>query len=503
VRRIAEREGHREAIRRQADVFFADLMGAEAIEPAGPPVTRWLRPGEWPPAADAREPFFDDAPDESWAVVVRPGAPIAAARLRAGDLIVHRGRRGGGPAWSARLVDDVDPRTLAGPDGVMRPHTLVLRRIGGRARSSQGELRAMPHARPAVFDGESYAEIAEACGFFGPSVRRSEAEVREAVVARAIAEWAGWHDLTGAPRREGQNAMFPRLVSYYLAGNASILPDTLTALQTNAFGPAIGYGPLLASGASPATIAAEERRIATLLLAGAPGGTLARLPDVVAAAIDQARQAHVGLETLPYSAWSAVTITACVRGAAIALGIEGVTAPRTHVGRDGLLTAAASHSVYTLAALERRRATPTVGGTYHAFGTDERAPQLGDIIVQDRQATTRGQVRTFATLGTMGRRKTHGDIVVEVQPTRVVTIGGNLGDSMRKRHYPRTAEGLLVVDPLQLFSQEDDAGAVPALPLATTQNLHSHSTGRIFAILSPVQDCAAIPGQPMGGGFLV
>src|SRR6185436_12442335 len=133
---------------------------------------------------------------------------------------------------------------------------------------------------------------------------------------------------------------------------------------------------------------------------------------------------------------------------------------------------------------------PPRRGTYHAFRPDERAPQRGDIIVQDRRTSiTAGQIVTLAQLS---GGDTHGDIVVEVQPEFVVAIGGNVNDSVRKRRYPRGPNGMLLVDRQQLFAQEDDTGTLPSLPLTSTQSLDLHSTARIFALLAPVEVCAAV-----------
>jgi hypothetical protein len=109
-------------------------------------------------------------------------------------------------------------------------------------------------------------------------------------------------------------------------------------------------------------------------------------------------------------------------------------------------------------------------------------------------------VRTLANVAQ--GHLTHGDIVVEVDPAFVVTIGGNVGDSSLKRRYPRDAQGLMVVNRQQLYTQETNTGVLPALPLQSAQPLHTHSTARIFALLSPVEQCAAVPGQPYGGGIL-
>jgi hypothetical protein len=150
----------------------------------------------------------------------------------------------------------------------------------------------------------------------------------------------------------------------------------------------------------------------------------------------------------------------------------------------------------------RRRAGPSrKDGTYHAFAPSARAPQIGDIIVQDRQARLPNAPLTFAQINTLaGGRALHGDIVVEVAADQVVTVGGNVGDSCRKRCFPLNNNRLVVVRN-QIYVQEDDAGNLPALPTTTTQNLHSRSTLRVFGLLGPVQVCAAVPGQPYGGGI--
>ena len=122
--------------------------------------------------------------------------------------------------------------------------------------------------------------------------------------------------------------------------------------------------------------------------------------------------------------------------------------------------------------------------------------------MQDRRNTINAAPQVMTLPACPPRLRTHGDIVVEVQPAFVVTIGGNLGLSVRKRRYPRDARGMLVVDRRQLYAQEDDTGALAALPLPTALPLADHGTARIFALLSPVEECAAVPGQPYHGGIL-
>ena len=358
--------------------------------------------------------------------------------------------------------------------------------------------------RSGRLDQEDWGELVEVCGFFGPNnVRLTEPQIRAAVVAQANAEWTHWHT-AGAPRPESDAALFGRLIGYYLTSNADVAPDHVTAIQTAAH-TATGYGGLL-TATNVAAIATAVRNTRRALL------TSATLPDVdpvarnLRTAITQARQGNKDAGI--FKSWSAVFVVACVRGAAIAQGLEAVISPgRRHIGRNELLLAAIRHSEYTVEARQRRAAAmPRRRGTYHAFRPSERAPQVGDIIVQDRRPTIAAAAQVMTLAGLPERLLTHGDIVVEVQPAFVVTIGGNLtgplGDSVRKRRYPLDAHGVLVVDPPQLFAQEDDAGTLPALPLTSTSALDDHSTARSFALLSLIEECAAVPGQPYHGGIL-
>jgi hypothetical protein len=445
------------------EAFFEDLQGQTA-------------------ATAMTEPFFGDAAGDVWKVVGRAGQRIRG--LRQDDVIVRRSGQG----WRCLLAEDVPRGRLYQPGqyGFLRDDTVVLRRDERRGPG-----------RPAAEDyGAIVGELVEVCGFFGPNnVRLTAQQVRDGVVARANSEWTAWHAAANAPRPEGDAGMFGRLVGYYLSAMPAILPDSLSAIQATALG-AINYAPFLATGAA---INQEAARIAGLLLAGAPGVTPG-LQTRVEEGLRQARQAHT--DQGDFSAWSAAWVTACVRGAAITLGLEAVIGPgRQHVGRNELLLASLGHAAYTAEARNRRASTPSRLGTYHAFAPGDRAPQRGDIIVQDRRTgITAPQVRTLANVAQ--GHLTHGDIVVEVDPAFVITVGGNVGDSCLKRRYPRDAQGLLVVDRQQLYTQETNTGALPALPRQSAQPLHTNSTARIFALLSPVEQCAAVPGQPYRGGIL-
>jgi hypothetical protein len=192
----------------------------------------------------------------------------------------------------------------------------------------------------------------------------------------------------------------------------------------------------------------------------------------------------------------------------IGLGLEALAGGQ-HVGRDEYLFATSAHREYVLRAYQNRFGPNPATGTYHAFRPTERTPQVGDIIVQDRRDTIGiADVVAFDTIPTTMASSIalHGDIVTEVPEAGgfVVTIGGNLGNSTRRRAYPLDATSHLIVQRTQLFVQEDDSGVLPALPATSNAaGLSSSSTGRIFAILSPVVTCAAIPGQQVPGGVLV
>jgi hypothetical protein len=326
----------------------------------------------------------------------------------------------------------------------------------------------------------------QVCGFFRPDNTASTiAQLRGAIVTRCSLEWNAWH--TGrTPKPECDAGLFGRLLGYYLAANRNILPDSLVRIDSNAQG-TINYGPLF--GPTPAT-AAQVAAIRALLLASAPGTTANAIIDD---ALSQAREGHDSLG--PSRAWSAAFVSACVRKAAIFERIEAVAAPgRTHFGQDLPLLPSLRHAAYVIRA--RDDAAAGRPGRYHAFVPSARAPQLADIIVQDRRDDIGpGQVRTLAALPP--NAELHGDIVVDVSPNSVMTIGGNVADGVRKRRYPLdTATGRLVTAVPQLYGQESDAGVLPSAPGLSCQALADKSTKRIFALLSLVEECRTPPSSP-------
>ncbi len=344
------------------------------------------------------------------------------------------------------------------------------------------------------------------CGFFGANnAIVNEDDLRKAVGNNAVAERQNWIDGAGILLKEDQSSQFGLLVSYWLSSFNMIRPTTLMALQANARGYS-NYRQLLIS-ASDAEIAAEAARVRADLLVGAPDtGSPANLNTIVEQALTSARLSSIDAKNYP---WSAVFVASAIRDIAIQFGLERMS-QGNHIGRDELLSATFAHRIYVLEAYSRRFGPHLKNGTYHAFQVNERSPQIGDIIVQDRQVPEDGDIKNVlhfndipTTLG--GLYALHGDIVIDVPPGAdyVVTIGGNLSNSMRRRRYPLDANRHLVVDRVQLYTQEDPNGNLPNLPSVNNAvGLHVRSTGRIFALLSLKEECR-VPDKQNAGGILV
>jgi hypothetical protein len=384
-------------------------------------------------------------------------------------------------------------------------------RGAGSAAARTGDVATAPESLG--IPGEVIAPprpLQQWCGFSGQRGLITEADLREAIRAEATAELRNWRNFTGtALFRESLNRQFGHLVRYWLARFGTIRPSTLTAAQARAIqaiglpGGGVNYGQLLTNGpVSNANLAAAKRQARIDLLAGAPVGAPANLEAIVEEALGWARDSK--LDDEDRGPWSAVFVVACVRQVAIRLGLEGEAA-NVHVGQDELLLAHQRHRDYVVEAHRRRFGPGRRDGTYHAFRIGERRVQVGDIIVQDREDVGVHEVWLFDDIPALARRsrKMHADIVVEVARDHVVTIGGNLTNSVRRRRYPMTPQGLLVIDWNQLYTQEDDNLILPNLPVRhAPETLHPFSTWRIFALLSLVQQCGIIPGQRVNGGVL-
>ncbi len=343
------------------------------------------------------------------------------------------------------------------------------------------------------------------CGFFANGGMVTETAARQAIVRHSRAQLSNWRT-NAALLLETNAAQFGFLARHWLARRPDIPPTVLTPAQQLATG-GMNFG-ALAQGAGAGAAAVNAARIAArnALLAGAPAAA-GNLDATVDEALRFARLSRLDQRG---GAWSAVFVTDCVRSATIELGLEHDTGGGNHVGNEALLRPAQGHAAYVMEAHRRATANPPEFG-YHAFRVDARKPQVGDIIIMDRRhgdgmgdPPEEGEevigvddVRTFDEIPTFDGPPLHGDVIVEVLEDRVETVGGNLGASARRRHFPLTDAGFLVVDATRDFVTERNDLTMPALPGPHGgATLTGSSTIRIFTLLSLVHECFTIPGIP-------
>jgi hypothetical protein len=342
--------------------------------------------------------------------------------------------------------------------------------------------------------------LQEHCAFWDfNAVPVGEDSLRDAVRQAAEDERDLWLDAAGNVIKETVNSQYGHLVRYWLGRFSDIPPLALAALQAKAVDGSVSYGPLHVAGAAAATVATEVTRVRGELMTAVTTPVPATVRGRVEAAVRHARESGVITPANTRLAWSAIFVVSVVRKAAIQLGLEAEVGG-VHRGKDVLLLGHEGHRVYVAEAFARRAAGTK--GTYHSFRTTERAVEVGDIIAQDRQATTIGGVWRYEDIPTLvaAGREMHGDVVIEVPAggDHVVAIGGNVGNSTRKRRYPVNTDGRLVVAREQLYTTEDDAGLLdPIPPPSAAAGLNTVSTGRIFALLGLVPLCVTIPGQPV------
>jgi len=410
----------------------------------------------------------------------------------------------------------VETESLA--DGLVdRPGADLDEPAGVRHGSPSGELR-LPASSPwpAGQGGRIIRPVplARRCGFFSLNGNvLGETTVRDAIVEAAVAEQDFWRS-GGTLQRETVGGQFGHLVRYWLHATQQLPSANLMSLAQRATDPSTSYGQLLGPANVPdANIERDARQAASDLVVGVPVNIPPNLERLVVQALLNARRSSAP-SGVPKSskyrstAWSGVFVNTCVREAEFNLLLE---APFTGGPQELLaLSSLGRHWEYTLAAHQRRfgcrQADGTFDsrgqrdGTYHAFAPSKRAVQNGDIIVQDRQPdpqkSTPRDVWTFARIPFLTQgRDLHGDIVVDVQAGFAETIGGNVDDSVRRRRYPLDPSGQLVVAANQLYVQENDAGMMTR-PKTKGVPLESSSTRRIFALLSLVEACRIVPGEP-------
>ena len=75
---------------------------------------------------------------------------------------------------------------------------------------------------------------------------------------------------------------------------------------------------------------------------------------------------------------------------------------------------------------------------FKAYRINEVKPQVGDIVCQWRNSKKKA---TYDNIN--APHQTHGDIVVEVTKTKLITIGGNVSNTVRISSVPLNAQGFI------------------------------------------------------------
>jgi len=119
-----------------------------------------------------------------------------------------------------------------------------------------------------------------------------------------------------------------------------------------------------------------------------------------------------------------------------------------------------AHSTYTRWAKDNRVANGA--NPFKAYRVSELAPQVGDIVCKRRA----GSGATYENI--RPGMKTHCDIVTEVRPGRLVTIGGNVSNSVAQTA-PRTDTRGCLSDP-DYFAVIRIGGKVPSTPTIISPN---------------------------------
>lgn len=344
------------------------------------------------------------------------------------------------------------------------------------------------------------------CGFFGARAtampKNTLVQQLQTIVTNARSEWLSTQNRL---LPENQPSQFPFLLVYRLSVFSSIPTHLFQGISANAL--TANYSALLALPVGNTTARRQEvaRTRGTLLnrliLTNAPANLNALVESAIVNALDSHHDDDIN------GAWSAAFISSCVRSAAIGHGIES-SQNGIYSGQNELLVASNRHSEFLEAAYLRRlgNSSQRRSATYHAFRADITTIEVGDIIVQDRHTNNINGVTPFSDIPGIAQRgrNLHSDIVVEVNSGYIVAIGGNLGQSVRRRRFPIGANGSLIINRQTLYSQESDSGVLPIPQANPNQGLHTMSTGRIFAVLKLAEACIlAPPGQPIRGGVIV
>ncbi|KXG87595.1 hypothetical protein ATO67_18280 [Agrobacterium bohemicum] len=104
-------------------------------------------------------------------------------------------------------------------------------------------------------------------------------------------------------------------------------------------------------------------------------------------------------------------------------------------GADKKFSYAPSHSVYIVKALEQAKKTkPTE--EFIARRHKTYTPKLGDLIACERKPSIDPNFDTYKSYVAAGQYEAHCDIVTEVHDKFVITIGGNVKNSVTRKKWP-------------------------------------------------------------------
>ncbi|MFF2530416.1 DUF2272 domain-containing protein [Brevibacillus sp. NPDC058079] len=129
--------------------------------------------------------------------------------------------------------------------------------------------------------------------------------------------------------------------------------------------------------------------------------------------------------TIPGSAWSAAFISWVVTQAG---GGDRFGKVHDEPNYRNEFDKPAAHWRYTAPAKINRQTSSAIN-PFWAFAIDEVRPQEGDIVVKSRNGSG-------ATWNDFISKETHGDIVIDVSPTDITVIGGNVSDTVKQKTFP-------------------------------------------------------------------
>lgn len=107
-----------------------------------------------------------------------------------------------------------------------------------------------------------------------------------------------------------------------------------------------------------------------------------------------------------------------------------------------------SHSVYIVRALEEAKKSKPAA-SFVAQRHKLYSPKLGDLIACERRPEVDPNFDTYKAFVAAKKYEAHCDVVTEVHPKHVVTIGGNVSNSVTRKTWPLDAAKMIANhDPL-------------------------------------------------------